>query len=146
MGCRKESYTSHEGTTLCDFVTLFPTPTANRYGTSNNGCPGDGRTEYATKGKMRLETMAKTGTWSTPTTQDAHNNNGPSQQKRNILPLNAQVGGKLNPMWVAWLMGWPLLEPIDSECWETEWSRYRQHMRSALSGLLSDIRLVDLFS
>ncbi len=46
--------------------------------------------------------------WPTPTVQDAKNNGGPSQHRRNDTPLNAMVGGKLNPTWVAWLMGWPL--------------------------------------
>ena len=46
--------------------------------------------------------------WPTPTVQDAKNNGGPSQHRRNNTPLNAMVGGKLNPTWVAWLMGWPL--------------------------------------
>lgn len=44
----------------------------------------------------------------TPTCQDAKNNGSPSQQARNSPPLNAVLGGKLNPMWVEWLMGWPL--------------------------------------
>ncbi len=43
----------------------------------------------------------------TPTTQDASNNGGPSQHKRNSLPLNAVAGGPLNPAWVEWLMGFP---------------------------------------
>ena len=51
---------------------LLPTPTASRYGTSNNGCPGDGRKEYRTKGKMSLETMASRNTWPT-----AANDGGP---------------------------------------------------------------------
>ena len=46
--------------------------------------------------------------WPTPTTQDASNNGGPSQYERNSLPLNAAVGGSLNPTWVEWLMGFPL--------------------------------------
>lgn len=37
----------------------WPTPTATPYGSSNNGCPGDGREEYATKGRASLETMAQ---------------------------------------------------------------------------------------
>jgi hypothetical protein len=45
--------------------------------------------------------------WPTPTTQYAANNAGPSQYQRNSLPLNAEVGGALNPMWVEWLMGFP---------------------------------------
>lgn len=44
----------------------------------------------------------------TPTCQDAKNNGAQSQQERNTKPLNAIVGGALNPVWVEWLMGWPL--------------------------------------
>ena len=43
----------------------------------------------------------------TPTVQDASNNGGPSQSRRNSLPLNAVIGGALNPTWVEWLMGYP---------------------------------------
>jgi hypothetical protein len=44
----------------------------------------------------------------TPTCQDAKNNGAPSQMVRNTKPLNAVVGGALNPDWVEWLMGWPI--------------------------------------
>src|SRR5574343_767980 len=44
----------------------------------------------------------------TPTTQDAKNNGSQSQQERNSLPLNAIAGGKLNPQWVEWWMGYPI--------------------------------------
>ena len=37
----------------------------------------------------------------------AHNG-GPSQMKRNTPPLNAVAGGALNPVWVEWLMGYPI--------------------------------------
>ena len=85
------------------------------------------------KGQIHLRDWVKT--WPTPTVQDAHNNGGPSQMERNSLPLNAQVGGALNPTWVEWLMGWPLgwtaLKPSEtakchsvpqphSECLEAE--------------------------
>ena len=43
----------------------------------------------------------------TPTVQDAENCGGPSQDARNTRPLNAEVGGGLNPTWTEWLMGWP---------------------------------------
>jgi len=46
--------------------------------------------------------------WPTPTAQDSKNNGAPSQMHRNTKPLNAEVGGSLNPMFVEWLMGWPL--------------------------------------
>jgi hypothetical protein len=55
----------------------------------------------------------------TPTTQDAHNNGGPSQMKRNRPSLNSKVGGALNPEWVEWLMGWRIgstaFEPAGTE-------------------------------
>ena len=44
----------------------------------------------------------------TPTVQDAKNNGAPSQHERNSAPLNVVAGGKLNPRWVEWLMGWPI--------------------------------------
>lgn len=37
----------------------LPTLTKSAYGSSNNGCPGDGRQEYATKGKPSLQTMVR---------------------------------------------------------------------------------------
>ena len=44
---------------------------------------------------------------------------------------------RLNPRFVTWLMGWPR---TDSGFSATEWSHYRQRMRSSLFGLLSTIR------
>ena len=52
-------------------------------------------------------------TFPTPTVQDGENDGGPSQYKRNSIPLNAvvkepsQPTGQLNPTWVEWLMGYP---------------------------------------
>ena len=55
----------------------------------------------------------------TPTCQDAKNNGGAAQQRRNTRPLNAVCGGALNPPWVEWLMGWPIgwtaLEPLGTD-------------------------------
>ncbi len=65
----------------------WPTPTATRYGSQNNGCPGDGREVYATAGKPSPDTIA------------------------------AREGGMLNPTWVEALMGIPMQwtdVPIDS--------------------------------
>lgn len=69
---------SNPGTTLLDAVREWPTPTAARYGTQNNGCPGDGREVYATAGKPSLDTIA------------------------------SHEGGLLNPDWVECLMGCPI--------------------------------------
>ena len=55
-----------------------------------------------------LETVVGQRMWPTPTVQDSQNNAGPSQFRRNSLPLNAAAGGTLNPTWVEWLQGYPL--------------------------------------
>ena len=56
----------------------------------------------------RKSKMFKDKMWPTPTAQDAKNNGGSSQHSRNTKPLNAEVGGSLNPQWVEWLMGYPI--------------------------------------
>ena len=102
-----ERVTSGRPTNATASGSLLPTPTATTYGSTNNGRRGDGTT-YKTAGKPSLATMARNNLWPTPTTQDAKNNGGPSQQNRNTPLLNAQAGGPLSPTWVEWLMGWPL--------------------------------------
>jgi hypothetical protein len=90
------------GTTREDFsmslpeaVKLWPTPTASVGGPEPEGKTG-----------RKLATIVKL--LPTPTKQDASNNAGTAQMERNALPLNAVVGGSLNPTWVEWLMGYPL--------------------------------------
>jgi len=68
----------------------FPTPTASVYGTTNNGCPGDGRTEYATKGTPSLETMARRNMWPTPTAKDCD-----ASGSRNTETSKAHAGTSL---------------------------------------------------
>jgi hypothetical protein len=84
---------------------LWPTPSASRYGTSNNGCPGDGRDEYATKGTESLETMAN------------------------------RQGGALNPDWVEALLGLPVgwtdLRPSDGPPAATSPSTNGSHPESS---------------
>jgi len=55
---------------------FLPTPAAILYGSSNNGCPGDGRLEYATKGKPGLEMMARRNLWPTPVTGESLTGHG----------------------------------------------------------------------
>jgi hypothetical protein len=77
---------------------LWPTPVAN---------DGEKRGNFdLTNPRNGLAAAAKL--WPTPTVQDSENNGAPSQMERNTKPLNAEVGGSLNPTWVEWLMGWPL--------------------------------------
>ena len=86
------------------------------------------------KRSPNLETVVGKRMFPTPTVHDSKNNGGQSQMVRNTPPLNAQIGGKLNPPWVDWLMGFPIgwtaLEPP-----EMELSLYRQRMRFMFSQL-----------
>jgi hypothetical protein len=97
---------------------LWPTPTCGGggqiqpEGTTPTGKTPSGRKQtvclerYANQVARGLATAVRQ--WPTPTAQDAKNNGAPSQMERNTKPLNAEVGGPLNPTWVEWLMGWPL--------------------------------------
>jgi hypothetical protein len=60
----------------------------------------------------------------TPTVNDSKNNAGPSQLKRKKADLNVRVGGKLNPLFVEFLMGFPMdwtrVESTESKVLETQ--------------------------
>ena len=60
------------------------------------------------RGKYNCKLEEAIAFYPTPTTQDAKNNGSKSQMERNSLPLNSVAGGKLNPEWVEWLMGYPV--------------------------------------
>jgi hypothetical protein len=101
---------AHGGESLTDAVRQdggtgrrWPTPTASDSDRGSRTYPRGNRTLWG-------------AVYPTPTVQDAENNAGPSQANRNSPPLNAVVGGALNPRWVEWLMGWPVgwtaLEPL----------------------------------
>jgi hypothetical protein len=66
---------------------FWPTPSANRYRSSNNGNPHDYRTEYATKGKPSLWTM--TSRWPTPNQRDYKDS--ATQGRRRSPNLGTQV-------------------------------------------------------
>jgi len=55
-----------------------------------------------------LETIVGRTMWPTPTAHNAKETNAPSESNRNTPTLASQDGGKLNPIFVEWLMGWPL--------------------------------------
>lgn len=95
----------------------LPTPSAIDYGTNQGGAQGR-------VGKIRpsLQTMAKTGMWPTPTTRDWRQGDSPADKNRhspNLPTAINEVGGKLNPTWVEWLMGlsigWTDLKPLEME-------------------------------
>tara|TARA_B100001778_G_scaffold330914_1_gene334265 strand:+ start:156 stop:857 length:702 start_codon:yes stop_codon:yes gene_type:complete len=103
---------------------LLPTPTASTYGTSGNGTPGDGRTEFAHRGKPSLHTMARRGMLPTPTAGDARASGSrrkPGSKAHPGVSLTDVVvhkqdlythaertkGGHLAPRFVEWMMGLP---------------------------------------
>lgn len=46
--------------------------------------------------------------WPTPTAHNAKESGCPAEHTRDTPSLAARVGGKLNPQWTEWLMGWPV--------------------------------------
>lgn len=57
--------------------------------------------------------------WPTPTAHNAKETNAPSEALRNTPTLASTVGGRLNPNWTEWLMGWPIghtgLKPLATD-------------------------------
>lgn len=102
---------------------MLPTPTAHD---AHKPHPSD------LTARQGGRSLAAAVMYPTPTCQDAKNNGGQSQMVRNTKPLNAVVGGALNPAWVEWLMGWPIgwtaLEPLGTD-------RFRWWLRSHLKFL-----------
>lgn len=86
--------------TLALAAKLWPTPTVDD---AHNVTRASGEYNSLTR---------QVSLFPTPRVEDAQrdsaNNGGPSQQDRNTVPLNAVIGGALNPRWVEWLMGYPL--------------------------------------
>jgi DNA (cytosine-5)-methyltransferase 1 len=130
----------------------WPTPTAN----SMTGSGTSGR-----KGGINLQTAAgrwyqKAAMWATPTARDWKDGANPSPKvpTNSLLGRQAprsQVSGaaqnpngsrQLNPIFVEWLMGFPMrwslpdIEPTDYERWEMQYYHWLQHMRSILCLLI----------
>ncbi len=115
---RKVNQNGKDGSVgLGRLVKMWPTPTA---GDSKNAANRTA-TRHNPKSKHHSGTTLVDAVrmWPTPTVQDSKNNGAPSQMDRNTKPLNAEAGGKLNPTWVEWLMGWPLgwtdLKPLEMD-------------------------------
>lgn len=111
-----------QGPNLATAVKIWPTPRSS---------DGD-RTGTAPKPEWNRDLISNrlrdlVQLYPTPTVQDAKNNGAPSQMERHTKPLNAVVGGSLNPDWVEWLMGWAIgwtdLKPLAMD-------RFRQWLHS----------------
>ena len=87
---------------------MWPTPTAGR--ADQGMSPSQ---EKRNSLNLAQTVQVREGFWPTPTVNDSKNNAGPSQLRRTGTNLNVadykQEGiGTLNPMWVEWLMGYPI--------------------------------------
>ena len=98
---------------------LIPTPTAGDAKSSGSRNVEGSRAHAGVSLTDFVRDDGGRGRWPTPTAQDAANNGSTSQLARQMPPLNAVVGGALNPRWVEWLMGWPL-GWTDLGPWETD--------------------------
>ena len=81
---------------------MWPTPKATDY--KRNGSPSEMKRQSPCLGAMVQK-------WPTPTAADAYTHALKSSQQtpgsRHSLNLPSAAGGKLNPTWVEWLMGFP---------------------------------------
>ena len=82
---------------LSEFSGTFP-----RSGMMRSG------TVYQLPNLARTTTEIGSGLWPTPTAHNAKEGAYPSEYTRKTPTLSAQAGGKLNPAWVEWLMGFPI--------------------------------------
>ena len=86
---------------------IWPTPTAHM----------SKETNAPSEHKRNTPTLTAQVNWATPTVCGNYNRKGASKTSGDGLAT--QVGGKLNPTWVEWLMGWPLgwtdLKPLEMD-------------------------------
>jgi hypothetical protein len=87
----------------------------------------EGRNVSKTSGRvfgMSLAQCVEMRQLPTPTARDWKSGKASqTTMERNSRPLSEQIGGKLNPQWVEWLMGWPIgwtdLEPLEMDKFRT---------------------------
>ena len=73
------------------------------------GTPTAEMTVRSEKFRRKRPTPAECVRFATPCARDwKDNGKSPAELTRNSETLATQAGGKLNPTWVEWLMGWPL--------------------------------------
>jgi hypothetical protein len=86
---------------------FWPTPLASDAGrTGPNQKDGQGKPKLAALVAQR-ETQPVT-MWPTPRARDWKDGAYPNEYERNTPSLATHAGGSLSPLWVEWLMGWPI--------------------------------------
>jgi len=105
---------------LARLVQMWPTPTSSTGGANHNSPSTLAGKRYTMNltGAVQLNPVQQK--WGTPKAQDSRH----ALRDRGKGNLGEQVsglhnGGKLNPTWVEWLMGWPLgwtdLKPLETD-------------------------------
>jgi hypothetical protein len=84
----------------------WPTPDANIGNRGTSAVAPTGKRLSGAKQQITLNDAVKW--WPTPTAHNAKEGGYPAEHLRNTPTLSAVVGGKLNPTWVEWLMGFPI--------------------------------------
>ena len=77
---------------------IWQTPVADDAVARENG-------KWNSRGEPKLS--AQVLLWPTPTAHNAKEGAYPAEYTRNTPTLSARAGGRLNPRWVEWLMGFP---------------------------------------
>ena len=114
MSERSEKFAEGRISSPAEFVQKWPTPIASdSRGSSGKPAPGK---------QVQLVDAVK---FATPLARDYKSGKFSEDGKANResqtrgKPLSEQIGGKLNPTWVEWLMGWPLgwtdLKPLEMD-------------------------------
>jgi len=81
--------------------------------------PGNLAEQVMYSGKIPCKDMKKPTMLPTPTAHNSKEGAYPAEFTRRTPTLATHAGGKLNPMWTEWLMGWPLgwtdLKPLEMD-------------------------------
>jgi len=81
--------------------------------------PGNLAEQVMYSGKVPCKDMKKPTMLPTPTAHNSKEGAYPAEFTRKTPTLATHAGGKLNPMWTEWLMGWPLgwtdLKPLETD-------------------------------
>jgi hypothetical protein len=137
---RTTSERHHDGLTLCDAISIWPTPQTDSFRSRG----GDRKHEKGLDRMARDWTPAAPPMWMTPTARD-HKDGATSLARtpvngllgRQVLatsPAGGDTSGtrrSLNPLFVEALMGWPS-EWTGFGSAATEWSRWLRRMRCEL--------------
>ena len=105
---RKVNQNGKDGSVgLGRLVQMWPTPDANcgQRGTQPNWTP---KRKSGQPAQYTINQAVRDRMYPTPTAHNAKECASPSEYNRNTPTLATHAGGKLNPTWVEWLMGWPL--------------------------------------